>query len=77
MHEAEHEPRRPDDRDQEDPWLQQRYPAASADFVERTLARVMADRARIDAEAENIAVEAHQPRYVVCEHGDQRDTRVA
>lgn len=64
MHEAEHEPRRPDDRDQEDPWLQQRYPAASAGFVERTLARVMADRARIDAEAEKVDQFQFDPAFL-------------
>lgn len=38
----------------EDAWLQERYPAASADFVARTLARVMADRARIEVEARKV-----------------------
>ncbi len=35
----------------EDVWLRERYPAASADFVKDTLARVMADRKETLAEA--------------------------
>ena len=38
----------------EDAWLRERYPAASADFVADTLARVMADRTEIDAEATKV-----------------------
>ncbi len=44
----------PDHPDHEDAWLRERYPAASANFVERTLARVTEDRAQIDAEAQKV-----------------------
>ncbi len=49
------DPNSPDPRDpeleDENAWLRERYPAASADFVENTLARVMADRREIAEDA--------------------------
>ena len=38
----------------EDAWLRDRYPAASADFVDQTLARVMADRQQVTEDAANV-----------------------
>jgi hypothetical protein len=53
-----------DHPDHEDAWLRERYPAASADFVERTLARVTADRARIDAEAQRVEEFQFDPGFL-------------
>ena len=50
--------------DHEDAWLQERYPAVSADFVERTLARVTADRARIDADAAKVEDFQFDPAFL-------------
>ncbi len=59
-----HDPDHPDHPDHEDAWLRERYPAASADFVERTLARVTAERARIDAEAQKVEEFQFDPGFL-------------
>jgi len=58
------DPHDPHDPDHEDAWLRERYPAASADFVEQTLARVTADRARTDAEAAEVEKFQFDPGFL-------------
>jgi len=66
-HDQEHPEQEPPDLehlDLEETWLQERYPAASADFVEQTLARVIADQAEIAYEEQRVDEFRFDPAFL-------------